>query len=108
MVSPPVGSIIHSLKLVDYLSVQAYKPCSISYVFISVSVHHFYKRKQLFASLGDELLPNRNLLQWKDFTSGGASSKGSKIENDRVASPLNIYSHRKTRIVVAMVDRKGA
>ena len=30
MVCPPVRSIIHSLKLVDYLPVQAYKPCSIS------------------------------------------------------------------------------
>ena len=31
MVCPPVRSIIHSLKLVNYLSVHAHKPCSISY-----------------------------------------------------------------------------
>ena len=30
MVRPSVRSIIHSLKLVDFLSVQADKPCSIS------------------------------------------------------------------------------
>ena len=32
MVCAPVRSIIHSLKLGDYLSVQAHKPCSISHV----------------------------------------------------------------------------
>ena len=32
MVRPPVRSIIHSLKLVVYLSVQADKPCSISHL----------------------------------------------------------------------------
>ena len=30
MVCPPVRSIIHSLKLVDYLSVQADNPCSVT------------------------------------------------------------------------------
>ena len=34
MVCAPVRSIIPSLKLGDYLSVQAHKPCSISHVFI--------------------------------------------------------------------------
>ena len=33
MVCAPVRSIIHSLKLGDYLSVQAHKPCSISHLF---------------------------------------------------------------------------
>ena len=32
MVRPPVRSIIHSLKFVDYLSVQADKLCSISHL----------------------------------------------------------------------------
>ena len=32
MVCAPVRSIIPSLKLGDYLSVQAHKPCSISHV----------------------------------------------------------------------------
>ena len=35
MVYPPVRSIIHSLKLVDYLSVQAHKPRSISHIHMS-------------------------------------------------------------------------
>ena len=34
MVCPPVLSIIHSLKLVDHLSVQAHKPCSVSHLFL--------------------------------------------------------------------------
>ena len=33
MVCAPVRSIIPSLKLGDYLSVQAHKPCSISHLF---------------------------------------------------------------------------
>ena len=36
MVCAPVRSIIPSLKLGDYLSVQAHKPCSISYLFYSI------------------------------------------------------------------------
>ena len=40
MIRPPVRSIIHWVKLVDYLSVQADKPCSISYMRpFSVSSH---------------------------------------------------------------------
>ena len=46
MVCAPVRSIIPSLKLVDYLSVQAHKPCSISH-------------REIFASVGDE-----NLQKW--------------------------------------------
>ena len=38
MVCAPVRSIIPSLKLGDYLSVQAHKPCSISHLSISYSV----------------------------------------------------------------------
>ena len=38
MVCVPVRSIIPSLKLGDYLSVQAHKPCSISHVLIG-SLH---------------------------------------------------------------------
>ena len=37
MVCAPVRSIITSLKLGDYLSVQAHKPCSISHVEMSLS-----------------------------------------------------------------------
>ena len=33
MVCAPVRSIIHSLKLVDVLSIQAHKPCSILHIF---------------------------------------------------------------------------
>ena len=47
MVCAPVRSIIPSLKLGDYLSVQAHKPCSISDLLF------------LFAALGDESLPNK-------------------------------------------------
>ena len=32
MIRPPVRSIIHELKLVDYLSVQVDKPCSICHL----------------------------------------------------------------------------
>ena len=32
MVGEPVRSIIRSLKLGDYLSIQAHKPCSISHI----------------------------------------------------------------------------
>ena len=39
MVCAPVRSIIPSLKLGDYLSVQAHKPCSISHLFLSVLYH---------------------------------------------------------------------
>ena len=39
MVCAPVRSIISSLKLGDYLSVQAHKPCSISHLRTSVVVH---------------------------------------------------------------------
>ena len=35
MVCAPVRSIIPSLKLGDYLSVQAHNPCSISHIFVS-------------------------------------------------------------------------
>ena len=35
MVCAPVRSIIPSLKLGDYLSVQAHKPCSISHLILS-------------------------------------------------------------------------
>ena len=35
MVCAPVRSIIPSLKLKDYLSVQAHKPCSISHLFLN-------------------------------------------------------------------------
>ena len=35
MVCAPVRSIISSLKLGDYLSVQAHKPCSISHLFLN-------------------------------------------------------------------------
>ena len=35
MVCVPVRSITPSLKLGDYLSVQAHKPCSISHIFAS-------------------------------------------------------------------------
>ena len=34
MVCTHVRSIIHSLKLGNYLSVQAHKPCSVSHVFL--------------------------------------------------------------------------
>ena len=46
MVCAPVRSIIPSLKLGDYLSVQAHNPCSIShlvtYLFISFDDEEFY------------------------------------------------------------------
>ena len=37
-VSAPVRSIIPSLKLGDYISVQAHKLCSISYLFSGISL----------------------------------------------------------------------
>ena len=42
MVCAPVRSIIPSLKLGDYLSVQALKPCSVSLVYIDIhpAIHH--------------------------------------------------------------------
>ena len=39
MVCAPVRSIIPSLKLGDYLSVQAHNPCSISHLYLSYSAH---------------------------------------------------------------------
>ena len=39
MVCAPVRSIIPSLKLGDYLSVQAHKPCSISHSDSNILVH---------------------------------------------------------------------
>ena len=38
MVCAPVRSIIPSLKLGDYLSVQAHKPCSISHLYATYSL----------------------------------------------------------------------
>ena len=37
MVCAPVRSLIPSLKLEDYLSVQAHKPCSIYHIFTTVT-----------------------------------------------------------------------
>ena len=39
MVCAPVRSIIPSLKLGDYLSVQAHKPCSISHIHNMIQPH---------------------------------------------------------------------
>ena len=39
MVCAPVRSIIPSLKLGDFLSVQAHKPSSISHIFLNVRGH---------------------------------------------------------------------
>ena len=48
MVCAPVRSvIIHSLKLGDYLSVQAYKPCSISHLFAQKKID-FLSSKLMF------------------------------------------------------------
>ena len=40
MVCAPVRSIIPSLKLGDYLSVQAHKPCSISHLKIAYQANY--------------------------------------------------------------------
>ena len=47
MVCAPVRSIIPSLKLGDYLSVQAHKPCSISHltVLISSKISNYIENK---------------------------------------------------------------
>ena len=47
MVCAPVRSIIHSLKLGDYLSVQAHKPCSISHLFAQKKID-FLSSKVMF------------------------------------------------------------
>ena len=39
MVCAPVRSIIPSLKLGDYLSVQAHNPCSISHLELAILLH---------------------------------------------------------------------
>ena len=43
MVCAPVLSIIPSLKLGDYLSVQAHKPCSISHLYITNAKQYHYR-----------------------------------------------------------------
>ena len=45
MVCAPVRSIIHSLKLGDYLSVQAHKPCSISHLFAQKKIDIFLTQR---------------------------------------------------------------
>ena len=47
MVCAPVRSIIHSLKLGDYLSVQAHKPCSIFHLFAQKEID-FLSSKVMF------------------------------------------------------------
>ena len=47
MVCAPVRSIIHSLKLGDYLSVQVHKPCSISHLFAQKKID-FLSSKVMF------------------------------------------------------------
>ena len=47
MVCAPVRSIIHLLKLGDYLSVQAHKPCSISHLFAQKKID-FLSSKVMF------------------------------------------------------------
>ena len=44
MVCAPVRSIIHLLKLGDYLSVQAHKPCSISHLFAQKKIDFLSSR----------------------------------------------------------------
>ena len=52
MVCAPVPSIIPSLKLGDYLSVQAHKPCCISQLFISKEESvYILERETVFAKL---------------------------------------------------------
>ena len=47
MVCASVRSIIHSLKLGDYLSIQANKPCSISHLFAQKKIN-FLSSKVMF------------------------------------------------------------
>ena len=47
MVCAPVRSVIHSLKLGNYLSVQAHKPCSISHLFAQKKID-FLSSKVMF------------------------------------------------------------
>ena len=62
MVCAPVRSIIPSLKLGDYLSVQAHKPCSISHLFpkgmcnqvFASSKHHLPVIIQHHVSVSDD------------------------------------------------------
>ena len=42
MVCAPVRSIIPSLKLGDYLSVQAHKPCSVSHIDLVYNICFYY------------------------------------------------------------------
>ena len=51
MVCAPVPSIIPSLKLGNYLSVQAHKPCCISQLFISKESVYILERETVFAKL---------------------------------------------------------
>ena len=47
MVCVPVRSIILSLKLGDYLSIQAHKPCSISHLFYACYFSYFISQSEL-------------------------------------------------------------
>ena len=61
MVCAPVRSIIPSLKLGDYLSVQAHKPCSIShldYVQFSLTTYSHFATGNLYISPFLNLLTN--------------------------------------------------
>ena len=62
MVCAPVRSIIPSLKLGDYLSVQAHKPCSISHLF------RYSEHVKLFITNSlNFLFRNTVLLDMNDF-----------------------------------------
>ena len=64
MVCAPVRSIIPSLKLGDYLSVQAHKPCSISYLLLKLNIEFFQK-----------IVSNKYFLHFSSQTAVVASSK---------------------------------
>ena len=69
MVCAPVRSIIPSLKLGDYLSVQAHKPCSISH--LTLFVHLFYLDFQFYRCLVNVYTFVMDFLGW--FYSATAS-----------------------------------
>ena len=66
MVCAPVRSIIPSLKLGDFLSVQAHKPCSISHLSFSLAISGFnplsYGNLTIMLELISSLLTLRTLL----------------------------------------------
>ena len=79
MVCAPVRSIIPSLKLGDYLSVQAHKPCSISHLYI-----HLIFVEQIKQRHPQELL-DASMATCKichTFTNLNVSTKCAKISKD--------------------------